>query len=544
MNIKIKKDDSIFEVLEKIKNNISKKDNKVMLEIPFWHHILYNSFYLKAIQNFLKDKKLIIITTDIASKKLLKKLWIKYSFIKNKDFLDEKNIIKYNYSFFEYFKYEVKRWFNLFWKKIFKNKKIKELKKKYYLYKKEKVNIVTLIFILITVSLIFLYLFFFSLNKTIVYITPEIEIDTKSKNFIFTKKENSNPKFEQVKEIYAKADVIYTYNTTWIEQKEENRAKIKVQIINKFPDKVKLKPNSRFLTPKWLLFENKKWIQIPPAIKNKNRELIPWIKEVILTAKTFDKFWDFIWKKANKIKTWTILILPWLKENQRDLLFAKVISKIQDWKDEYTHIVTKKDLDDSIKILKEKLKRKAIKSLENKIDKINKENNVTYKILDINNIVDFYDLKTQILWNIKEWDKIKSFNLSWSIKVKSYIYNVDSIISKLKKDIEESIIPEKQKIISIDKNSIRISNIIYRQDNPFYLKATIEVEYLVEYNFENNDDNFVKRLKNTIAWLSIDKAEKILINNPKISDAKIEVRPFFLKNVSKFFDNIKFVIQK
>ena len=56
----------------------------------------------------------------------------------------------------------------------------------------------------------------------------------------------------------------------------------------------------------------------------------------------------------------------------------------------------------------------------------------------------------------------------------------------------------KQKILSINNKSIRISNLIYRQDEPFNIKATIEIEYFVEYNFEKQDDSYIQRLKNTI----------------------------------------------
>jgi len=75
------------------------------------------------------------------------------------------------------------------------------------------------------------------------------------------------------------------------------------------------------------------------------------------------------------------------------------------------------------------------------------------------------------------------------------------------------------------------------------MKASVEIEYFVEYNFENNNDNYIKRLKNTIAWLTKQQAEKILINEDKISNARIDISPFFLNKVSSFFNNIKFIIE-
>ena len=545
--IKVSKDDNIFDVLLKIQNEENPSKKKLILEVPFWHPILHNYVSLKSIINKIWDKKLIIVTTDLNSKKIWKKLGIKYSIIKNSDFIENKqeNILKYNYSFFEYLKYEINKYLNLFKSKVFKNQKITNLQKKYLKYQKQKSNIFIFVLLLWIVSFIFLYIFFFALNKTIIYITPEIEVQTKSKNFIFNSKINPYYKKkneQEIKEYKDHIELTYNYKTTWIEQKDKYKAKTTVNFINKFDSEIKLLPHTRLLSSSWILFETQNWVKIPAAIKNNAWELIPGIKQADIVAKTFDNKWLFIWKRANNSSSWITLKLPWLKENQ-DMLFAKTTKEITWWQDIYTHIVSKDDIDNSIKILKEKLRKKAIEELNKKIQQDNKANNVTFKILNIDNTFKFKNIKTKILENVKSWDKKTSYNLSWSLDTATYTYNIDSVISKLKKEIQDSIIPEKQRILSINNQSIRISNIIYRQDNPFYLKATIEIEYFIEYNFEKQDDSYIQRLKNTIAWLDKQQAEKILINENKISNARIEIKPFFLNKVSKFFNNIKFVIE-
>jgi len=545
--IKVSKNDNIFDVLLKIQKEETPSKNKVILEVPFWHSILHNYISLKTIVNKIWNKKLIIITKDINSKKIWKSLGIKYSIIKNNDFIENKqeNILKYNYSFFEYAKYEINKYLNLFKSKVFKNQKITTLQKKYLKYQKQKSSIFIFILLLWIVSLIFLYIFFFALNKTTIYITPEIEVQTKSKNFIFNskidpyyKKKNE----QEIKEFKDHVELSYNYKTTWIKQKEKYKARTTVNFINKFDSEIKLLPHTRLLSSSWILFETQNWVKIPPAIKNNAWELIPWIKQADIIAKTFDNKWIFIWKKANTTASWITLILPWLKEN-KDMLIAKTTKEISGWQDIYTHIVSKDDIENSIKILKEKLRKKAIEDLNKKIEEENKANNVTFKILNIDNTFKFKNIKTKILEDVKTGEKRTSFNLSGSLDTSTYTYNIDSVISKLKKEIQDSIIPEKQRILSINNQSIRISNIIYRQENPFYLKATIEIEYFVEYNFEKQDDSYIQRLKNTIAWLPKDEAEKILINENKISNARIEIQPFFLNNVSKFFNNIEFIIQ-
>ncbi len=548
--IKISKNDNIFDVLYKIQKHKNSNKNKIILEFPFWHPILHNYLSLKSIVEKFPNKKIIIITTDLSSKKIGKKLWIKYSLIKNIDFIENKdknnNLIKYNYTFFEYFKYEINKFINFIKNRLYKSKNINTFQQKFYKYKKQKSNIFIFIILLTLVSLIFLYIFFFALNKTTVYITPEIEVQTKTKNFIFNSK--VNPNYQKNNEIKVNKIATHTtinlnYKTTWIKQENKYKATTNVNFINNFNTEIKLLPHTRLLTSSWILFETTSWVRIPPAIKNNNNELIPWIKTAQIIAKTFDSKWIFIGTRANnKTSSWLILTLPWLKENQ-DKLYAKTISPITWWKDIYTHVVSKTDIKNALSILKDKLIKKSIKELNNKINNENKINNVTFKVLDIDNIFNFKNINTQIIKKVEIWQKLKSFNLIWSLDASTYIYNVDKVISKLQNIINEYIIPWKEKILSINNKSIRISNIIFRQDNPLYIKASVEIEYFIEYNFENNNDNYIKRLKNTIAWLSKEQAEKILINENKISNAKIEIRPFFLNKVSSFFNNINFVIE-
>ena len=148
---------------------------------------------------------------------------------------------------------------------------------------------------------------------------------------------------------------------------------------------------------------------------------------------------------------------------------------------------------------------------------------------------------------IKVWEKIDFFNVSWKIEVKTYAFNIDSVISKLKKTIESTILIGKEKLLYINDRSISIFPkiwVLYKSQNPLTIKATVEVDYNIEYNFSKENNNYTKRLKQLISTMDISKAEKTLINESKISNAKIEVRPFFVNKVSKYLNNIEFIIEK
>ncbi|MDR2411822.1 MAG: hypothetical protein LBD88_04620 [Candidatus Peribacteria bacterium] len=61
---------------------------------------------------------------------------------------------------------------------------------------------------------------------------------------------------------------------------------------------------------------------------------------------------------------------------------------------------------------------------------------------------------------------------------------------------------------------------------------------LIIHNFLSKSNTYVDRLKTIVAGLPKEEAEKILLNNERISNVKIETKPFFINNVSKIDDNI------
>jgi len=81
--------------------------------------------------------------------------------------------------------YEVKKITSKFLNIFLKSKKNIDPRKKILKYYKQKTHLSIFILILFFSILIFLYVFFFAVNKTYVYITPDVQVKTKAKNFIF-----------------------------------------------------------------------------------------------------------------------------------------------------------------------------------------------------------------------------------------------------------------------------------------------------------------------------------------------------------------------
>jgi len=69
--IKIKKSDTLIDVIEKIQ---SVEGNHIVLKFPVGHSILHNYLSLKIIKSKSSPKSITIITADLISRKIGKKL--------------------------------------------------------------------------------------------------------------------------------------------------------------------------------------------------------------------------------------------------------------------------------------------------------------------------------------------------------------------------------------------------------------------------------------------------------------------------------------
>jgi hypothetical protein len=55
-----------------------------------------------------------------------------------------------------------------------------------------------------------------------------------------------------------------------------------------------------------------------------------------------------------------------------------------------------------------------------------------------------------------------------------------------------------EKLLLINNKSLRISNTLYKQNEPLEIKATAQVEAFFSHNFLNEKGNYVEKLKNNI----------------------------------------------
>lgn len=543
--IQIQKNDTLIDIIEKIQKSESQE---IVLKFPIGHSILHNYLSLKIIKSKSSPKKITIITHDLISRKIGKNLGIKYSIIDEWSIWVntwETNLMEHNFSFKEYLFFEIKKYYQEIKNLLKRNKQINNIKsysKKYKSYS----NIWFFIGLLCISLSLFIFIFYFAINKSTIIITPEISIKKKAKNFIF--KENLNfdiiwwDKYIKIMPISKKIDISETYSATWIQESSISKSTGNIKIYNLFPNEIQLLPKTRVSTEDGIVFETATWISIPWSIVDNFWEIIPGEKNINVTAKNYDNEWLFIGAKGN-IKKDTTLTLPWLNDNGKNV-YAITTEDFSGWKDTYTLQISEQDITTSKLIFEQKLKNEVIASLKKHVQELNNADKTSFAILTVDNIIEYSNIEIILDENTKEWDLSKNVILRWSIIWKTYIYEKESLINKLRSVVQENILNGVESILFIDENSLRISSIIYRKNSPLEVKATVEIDTLISHDFKDNSNAYTEKLRSTIRWMKKQEAIKLLLNDPKISNVQINIRPFFLSNISNISENIVFKIKQ
>lgn len=540
--IKVLLTDTIIDVVNKIN---SCEENELLIEFPFWHNILHNYMSLKILKNKAWNKKITILTNDLISKKIWEPIWIAYSMLKDSEFHKEKNIkqelLKHNFTQIEYLKFIVKKYYvnllNFIWSKTWINSL------KYYnpYNRVRKTGVFFLVLWFLTSIWMLAFIFYFAVSKTYIEIVPEINIKTKATNIIYEEgKSDVSMIWKELKVWLTKmvqtTALTYTHKTTWIDYENTARAKWKVTFINELREEQTFKPKTRLLNPDWLVFETADWVKIPWKRFNEKWQVVFWTGSVEVVAKIQDNKWNFIWERWNiKQSTFTI---PWLRFNQ-DKIYAKLDSPTTWWKDDIKYLVWEKDIENAKLVLEEMLRKDLMQKLKEKIDNESKLSWVRYEIIWIKDILKYSKINYKILpENIKVWDKLDKFSVSWNMNLQTYIYNKDEVLTLLRNVINESLLSWTDKLMFIDENSLRTTVVLEKNETPLKIKATTEIDMWVSYDFSNNSNFYNQKLKTLVLWLSNDEAINILINEDKISNVVIKNTPFFIQKVSSNLDNI------
>lgn len=536
----IDKYDSLIQIFEKIS---AAESNEIQIEVEDNIH-LTNYLNLKLLLHRFPMKRFSFITNNTELKRLGEPLGIRF-FQKSNDIEFEKeyvknHILRHNFTALEYTRYEINKIFSRF---------VFLFKKKTLIYKNKKRGQDSQLFFLIiglTISLsLLVFIFYFAVSKTYVTISPELDVKTISRNMIFTQKEASvldSKNTVNVRPINLEIPMEYTFNVTAIDEMSTQNAQGTVDIYNELSQEQIFRPATRFITEDGLVFKTDDWLKIPPTKVSSGVTVMGKVTTTLI-ADAYDTNGGIIGVRGN-IPEGATLTIPGLKFN-RDKIYARTISPFIGGINPKIHVLTDKEVASFKEILIEKLKSKALETLKLNIKKNNGENGENYDILPINENIIYTLGDINLMKWAKIGDKNEEVTLSGKVKISTYVYDRNATLFYLKTILNESLLFGTEKLIGVNDDSLRITNIISKNTSSlFSMKATTELDSTISYNFEDVSNNLTKKLKNLIVNTSVKEATSLLLNDNNIASVKIAFSPFWLTQVSSNPDNIEFIIQK
>lgn len=186
-----------------------------------------------------------------------------------------------------------------------------------------------------------------------------------------------------------------------------------------------------------------------------------------------------------------------------------------------------------------------MESLKDTLKKTNTENGENYAVLPVNDSIAYALGDLKLSKGAKIGDRIDEVTLEGKVRISTYAYDKNAALFYLKTILNESLLFGTEKLIGVNDDSLRITNIVSKSVDPqFSLKGTTELDASISYNFEDPSNNLTRKLKNLIVNTSPKEATSLLLNDNNIASVKISFSPFWLTRVSNNPDNIEFVIQK
>ncbi|MCH2189209.1 hypothetical protein MK079_05285, partial [Candidatus Gracilibacteria bacterium] len=384
-------------------------------------------------------------------------------------------------------------------------------------------------------------------HKTYVYITPEIKIETRSANFVFSREQNESifdsENTIRLQQHTGSIQLEKSFGTTGISESSIQKSSGSAILFNHLDTPIDLKIHTRVQNEAGIVYTLRDAYRLAAASYDTNGQIVASETPVDIVAKNYDIYGGFIGSRGN-IGSDVSLILPGLPEHLQSKIYAKTAGNVSGGTDTYTTTLEAEDIKKAKQILENQLRSELMKQMKKDITSDNTLNNTSNEILTLHEMIEYGMADIRISDGRKIGDEISEFNLIGNMDITLYTFDKQLIVNKLKKVVSDTIFEESEALLLIDKDSLRISHVLSTQKNQSEIKATSEVEILVQYNFLNSEDSFVHKLKHTIASMEIGTAESMLRNNEKIQDVEIKNRPFFMGKITHIPRNIIFRIQE
>ncbi|MBS9783933.1 hypothetical protein KGV55_01135 [Candidatus Gracilibacteria bacterium] len=449
------------------------------------------------------------------------------------------NLATHNMGMFEYFWYELRRGIMYIWFILFGRKK-KEKKLPHYKKYNGQIFLITLgLFISI---LLLLFIFHIAVSKTTVTVRPQIMVESIPANVtykIMTGSLLEGDNVMQMKKLKFPVEASMRFSVKTIDPESSIQARGIITVYNELTVNQELRPSTRFITEKGIVFRSLDWVRIPKS-HTVNGLTEMGTAEIEVVADNYDSAKRIIGDRGN-ILAGTDLTIPGLKFN-RDKVYAKAKMDFVGGKNPSRHQVTEKEVEGFQKTLLEKIKKIGIDITQEKIQNNDPEVGGEYMLFADG--ISFSDVKFDIVSGQKYGDFSDEIEIKGTAQLTAIIIDKKATIDYLTRVFRDKILQGTEKELGIHDDTLRISSVLSRAKDGMSVRATMELDASKSFDFENNANELVKSMKKKILNLPIEKAKEQLIRDGYVQEVEIQSSPFWLKNVSSNIDNVDFKIRQ
>jgi hypothetical protein len=262
---------SLFEAMKLIETGISEKTLPLTIDMSEVSFSLTRDVFFVLAKRFAKDQFKLLLRhehqVEMARSAGITALVSGLTAEFDREY-EDKNLLKHNFTMWEYFLYELKRGL-MYIKFLFIRKK-----EKIPLYKMKKAtpNMILIVSGLIMSLSLLLFIFYFTVSKTNVYVTPQISVRPISANIIFSQATGSLIQSKNtiaLKKIELPIEHIMKFTLDTIDPNSSTSARGQVTLYNELTSEQALKPNTRFVSEDGVVFRSESWINVP-ASKTEN----------------------------------------------------------------------------------------------------------------------------------------------------------------------------------------------------------------------------------------------------------------------------------
>jgi hypothetical protein len=289
---------------------------------------------------------------------------------------------------------------------------------------------------------------------------------------------------------------------------------------------------TRIQTEEGLIFRTQSPINVPGATSAGFGSA-----QATVIADDVDAYGRVIGEKGN-IEASTFF-LPGLREESRELLYARSNAPMSGGSTVVTLKITQEDLDASAELMKNTLKDAVMEELETFVAQQNQLNGTSLQLLGLSDAIEMQDPAINVPLNLVEAIQDK-FQVSGTLKVSGVAYDQKEMFALLKEELEHRKSPEKL-LIKVDEKSIS-HEIFSFNEIPGQIKMTSKIKGIEAYAIDPTDEHgaqLIKKIKEHIAGKTVKEAEDYVQNLEEVNKVEISSWPVWAPTIPTVFENIE-----